>query len=512
MTNNIGHNRFYQTFTPFLTPKTPTAEKTMKGRDFTVRKPHPALPKEFYRTLTTGIILLIPMLAIGISRKSIKSMVKQSNLDYFRISYREPDCLRTKVYLQIERLKTAIGKKLLSWLPLVTRTKDKVTTRLNDVNNTDLGARTFRGINAFFNDIKKQAANREYEKVLRSYQEMEKLVTRELDVIEQSANGKLKILFDNNLLKNPLDELPKAVDISKTATGQNRADEIRRLMNIVKQMIKDEKVNYSSIAPKITYSCEDIFFDAENALKNITVRLQDVNGDKQAKDIIKNIYETLEKYRFAEIIPNSPSMTSKQVRKVHLDECFKLIEDLKTATKGQAAVEIKNFRQILKANTDETGMGAIERIRELLKCGDIHPEFLKDGMSPSILKHYRSADYIKTKQSINDFVRKLNFAERTQSKFLGKRMLETERGSVFPQMASLIVPGTILSINSGNNDQRKQDMKSIRFSFLAGAGTMFVSRYVTMWKKTSSVLCGLFVALLAAHVHYKFFDKDKKSS
>ena len=155
----------------------------MKGRDFTVRKPHPALPKEFYRTLTTGIILLIPMLAIGISRKSIKSMVKQSNLDYFRISYREPDCLRTKVYLQIERLKTAMGKKLLSWLPLVTRTKDKVTTRLNDVNNTDLGARTFRGINAFFNDIKKQAANREYEKVLRSYQEMEKLVTRELDVI-----------------------------------------------------------------------------------------------------------------------------------------------------------------------------------------------------------------------------------------------------------------------------------------------------------------------------------------
>ena len=79
MTSNIGQSKFYQTFASFLTEKTTTAEKTMQGRDVMQKKTAPILPREFYTTVATGGLLLIPMLAIGLSRQSVKSMAKQAN-------------------------------------------------------------------------------------------------------------------------------------------------------------------------------------------------------------------------------------------------------------------------------------------------------------------------------------------------------------------------------------------------------------------------------------------------
>ena len=512
MTNSIGNNKIYQTFSPFITPKTTTAEKNINGKEFVVRKPPPNISKEFYKFLATTSFLLIPMLSIGLSRKSIKSMVKQSNLDYFRIAYSEPDSWRTNLYLKIEKSKNYIGKKLLSFLPSVTTSKDKITSHLNNSVNNEFEAVGFRKINNIFKGVKKLAAAREYQKVLKSYSEMEKLVNQQLELIEQSSNNGLKILFSKDLLKNTASEIPVAIDISKTATGKNRADEIKKILAEIKKQIIESKYQYPKIRSKITYSCDDIFFEAENTLKNIAIKLNSSNLSSKSDALIKQIYETLTQYRFAEILPEHVGMNSTQIRKAHINKVLMLINELENTTNHRASLEIHNLKHLLRTKTDATFMGAVEQLRALLKCNDIHPEILQEHVSPSILKQYRTEDYIKTKKSINHFAEKFQFATNTQSKYLDKRLTEIDRGRVFPQLLSIIIPSCILSMGNDYNIEKKNRNKSILFSFLAGAGTMIISRYTTMWKKTSSVLCGLFAALLAPHIYNKFFEKNKKSS
>ena len=170
------------------------------------------------------------------------------------------------------------------------------------------------------------------------------------------------------------------------------------------------------------------------------------------------------------------------------------------------------MKHILINKTQKPVMGEVEKIRSLLKCDDIHPDILRDDVFPSVLKHYRTDDYIKTKQGISDFAEKLNFAMNTQSKYLDKRLNEISRGRVFPHMLSVIVPTWLLARKNEPKAKKREENKTVLFSFFLSSSAMIFTRYITMWKKTSSVCFGLFISLLAPHIYDKFFANNKKSS
>ena len=199
MTNNISENKFYRTFIPFISQKTLTAEKTMNGKVFITNKHPPDIKKEIYKFFMTGTMLLFPLVAIGFSRKSIKSVVKQADLDYFRTLYSEPPTFRRKLYLKVDEYKSVFGKKFLKFFSKQGHSKDNITSNLNKNSNNQASAVMYRNFNNIFKSSKSKAAKREYAKMLKEFDKMEKLVLKQVDIIENSSNGDIRILFNKNL-------------------------------------------------------------------------------------------------------------------------------------------------------------------------------------------------------------------------------------------------------------------------------------------------------------------------
>lgn len=511
MTESLGNNKFYNTFTPFITPQTPSAEKTMKGRDFVVRKPPPDITREIRIFTATTSLLLIPMLAIGISRKSLKSAIKQAKLDYFRMANFEPDSWRKTLCLKLEQTRKLVCESLFVFVRKAARSKDKVTCVLEKETNNEFEAKIFRGVNELWREAKIHSAHKEYAKVNETFALMQELVAKQIDIIEKSANGQIKIAFDKKLLKNPQNQIPYAIDLTKTADGQNRIEQIKQSMDKIKAYL-DSGSRYATIKHLISYNCDDIFFQAEDSLKNIFNVFQEMKNNSKPKKLIRKIYETLNKYRFAEITANEVGIPSKIIRQKHIENALKLIKELDTYKGVKIQTEISSLQHILINKTQKPVMGEVEKIRSLLKCDDIHPDILRDDVFPSVLKHYRTDDYIKTKQGISDFAEKLNFAMNTQSKYLDKRLNEISRGRVFPHMLSVIVPTWLLARKNEPKAKKREENKTVLFSFFLSSSAMIFTRYITMWKKTSSVCFGLFISLLAPHIYDKFFANNKKSS
>ncbi len=504
MDNSVSNNNFYKTFTPFITPKTRTAEKTMHGKDFVVYTPPSNITKTFYRYISAGGFLIVPILAILLSKKNLSSIMQKANLEHFRAINSEKNGFLGWFPEYFAKFKQNLCKKVMSVLQPYTRKKDLWTTKLNNKSNNSFVGKIFRKTNDFFISLKTKAAERKYKKLEKNFAALEKLLKEQFEIIKRSGTGEIKILFPKKLLKNPLDEMPQTVDLSKTASGLDRAKLAQEILDKIKNLMKNSK-NYGEIAEKITYSCEDIFKKAESKLVSLekAINMQGMNNANIRRSI-KEVYDELIKFRYAEYIPNNPNASTKSARKFYIDKTNKLFENLKSQISNPEKIKLQ-LEGFEKAIT-ECPKGLIEELRDILKCNDIQSSYILQEKTPSLFKYYRPEEYIKVKRKINDFASELKSAEKIQNKLLPNAINSIEKGNVITNLLSIIIPSSFLMLNHAKSTDKTKEKRNL-ISFMLGAITMIGTQYFSMCTRTSSILYGLGTAFITSKLFNKFMAK-----
>ncbi|MCR4881260.1 MAG: hypothetical protein K6A44_04835 [bacterium] len=505
------NNRFYKTFTPFITEKTQTAEKTIDGKR-SRREFHPPykFSKEFYSYMTAGGLLAFPVLALAISQKNIFAAMKKADIEIFKSSMDT-----SKGFFQNLSYKIAIAKRsfLSQFWGFIKPTKirrEKFALNLKAQKDKTLFSSIYNGVNGIFKRFKRGAAQRRYKQLSLSFNELEKSIETRLKIFEESADGKVKILFPKSVLRQSAEEIPRTVDLSRTATGKNRAQEARKIMEKIKQLLNTENVSYEEILQKITFSCEDVFARGEAKLSALRLTLQKQGIDSAKTDeLLRRIYENFVRYRFAEKTEGVLFLPANLRRATYLASIHGLINEMKgLIPKSQtvARTHISSLEHLVSNRAHPSNMGLLEQLRQLLKCNDIVPVFLQDGKHTSLYKQYAPEDYMLLKREITDFAHSLKFAHKTQKHLLPGDLFEIDRGGVFTKGLAVAAPATLLGINIWNSKPGEEKAKSKRnfYSFIVGSAVMLASNYCTMNSQKRSIAYGILSAFLTSRIAERY--------
>jgi len=512
MNNTIENSKFYNTFTTFISAKTKSAEKTIAEQNFntvTDKKSN----KELRQYALAGGFLLIPIFVLIASKSHIDKMLSSLDKEYFlAVNNRIPGGFLNGVAKRVRLTKHAFVNGLATITEPLRTAKDDFFLKAyqQDSTSNTFFNRSIKNINAFFKNQKLYAFSRQDKKLKNMFSNLEKNLIAQCKIIESSADGKVKILFPTKIRSNATEELPKIVDFSKTCDGKNRAEEIRKLLQEIHGMLNKETSCYSNYLEKITYSCEDIFADANKILLNI---FKEGKGktpkSKEIRSIIKDIYDDLIRYRYGEILKDGKVDITQGVREIHLKNITKKLSTLKEKANSNPVIVsyIENFEQLIQKAENPENMGLLERIRMLLKCNDVKSNLVIDSTKPSLFKHYQPDEYIKTKKLISDFAKELKFAKEREVDLLPTAFDEINRGKIFTHALSVAAPGSILlgnSILSTSSDDKKRNKRNL-FSFLTGSLIMVATHNFAVWSRTKSIIWGIVGALGTA----KLYDKIK---
>jgi len=513
MSNSIENHQFYRNFTPFINAKTKTAEKTMNGRVYSSYTPPYKLSKELYNYLSAGGLLILPVLALTISKKNIFSGLKKTNKEFFSLINSNSSGFWNNISKKIAILKYNCLTKFWSVVKPLRSVREKWSIKLNATENQSLVANSYRYINSLLKGTKTNAANKIYFKAQKSFMAMEDNLEPILKIIDASAKGKVRVVFPKSLLKNSPDEIPMIVKLNKTAKGKNRVKEIRKILDEIKKMLDTKNVNFDDILKKITFSCEDIFAKGEATLISMhkTLRAQGMSSSKTDR-IIKSIYDNFNKYRFAEVASNSPNLSPEAVRKLYLHRIKKDIELLKPVIKNNTILKthVDTLEDLILKRASSNNMGLLEKLRFLLKCNDVPNNVLKTGVKPSFLKQYKPDEYLRMKKLINDFARNIKSARMVQTELLPAAMQEIDRGSAFTQAIALAAPTALLGTNiyCSRAGESKEKNKRNFYSFLVGSLVMLGGFYVSMQQKSKLVVEGILAAFLTSRLYERYFQKQ----
>ncbi len=521
MNNTIGNNRFYNTFSPFISEKTRSAEKTMNG-SCPVEKPKTPrnIGRTFYKYISAGGFLLVPIAALFASRVHMGRMMKKLDLEYFLAVNNEfaggfLKGISTKITMAKYKIINTLAKTLK---PLRVR-KDLFFHRLNAKKNTSFASRTLHNINQFFKNQRIFATGRQDKKVKMSLVKLEQKLEGLLNTIQDSKDGKLKIVVQKILAENPADEFPRIIDVSKTAKGENRVAEIRKLLGKIKSYLSSDNPDYSKILRKITYSCEDVFESAQNVLVKCRKHLQ----HKRPKDLengekfIKDIFDDLIKYRYAERIGYAQRTPASITREEHIINALKKIKLLKQNISPDRITMnyLKELESILIKDANPSKMGLVEQIRCLLKCNDISSQYIKKDFNPALLKQCRPDDYIEVKKALTDFAESIKHAHVSKQYMLPTYLAEIDRGKIITNTLATALPAGALLTNyfTAENDKDKTEHKRNFYSFMAGAAIMMGTHHFAVFSRIKSIIAGIITSFVTAKVYDKLpRNKNTKNS
>ncbi|MCQ2957438.1 MAG: hypothetical protein MJ180_00885 [Candidatus Gastranaerophilales bacterium] len=510
MSNTIENNRIYNTFTPFISKNTQTADRTLRGR----RRRHNTsqdISKSFFKYFTPSALLLIPVLAITVSRTHLNRMLFNADREYFLAEMKggfiksiSKKCSIAKYYL-INKLSELIT-------PLKQR-KDRIFSNVTNPENKTLFARGVQTINGYFKKNKIAAAGKRTEKVKKVFEKLVDNIEKQLKTIDDSALGKIKTLLPDEMLKTKSDGMPRVIDFSKTKDGKSRTDEIKKLIDEIRTLLKDEKPEYDKIIQKITYSCDDIFDEGMESLIKIRKELSKSKIlDPQQRTQIKKMYGNLVKYKFAELIEGKNALTSQELRALHLEELKQNFEILKTylPDKQIYKIELEKLEKLLNEKANPENMGILEKIRMLLKCNDIKSDLVKENKTPALFKQYQTEEYIKTKELIKDFAKELKIGGKTEKYMLPNSLEEINNGKIFTHAISTLIPtGALLGTIIGTkNKEKKNNTNRTLAAFLIGAVIMFLSYYFAICSRRVSIAYGLLATLISTKIIDKFIQKN----
>ena len=516
MSNSIKNNKIYNTFTPFVSQNTITAEKTISGEDVKSRAKiyHEKFSQSASKYLTPCALMILPILAITVSKTHLNRMLFNTDKEYFLavnnemkggfIKYLSQKCSIAKYY---------VINKLGEWImPLKTR-KDRLFLSITNSENKSFTAKIVQTINNYFRKNKIAAAQRRMAKVKKVLDKVSKNLENQLQIIDQSAEGKIKVLLPKEVLKTQSDNLPRVIDFSKTKDGKSRTEEIRKLINEIKTLLSEKNPSYEKTLQKITYSCDDVFDEGVESLIKIRKELENTKLlDPEQKSLIKQMYDNFVKYKYAEIIPGKNNLSSVDARKIHADNLKEIFEQLKPQLPDDECykTEIGLLEKLLTEKIAPENMGILEKIRMLLKCNDIPDELLKEGNNVALFKQYQTNEYLKTKELLHNFAKELKIAAKTEKYILPNSLDEINRGKIFNHAIATVIPaGCVIGHEIGSNRKTNKNKRNL-FAFLAGALMMFSTHYFAICSRRNSVLYGLGATLLAT----KLFDTilpDKKS-
>ena len=512
MPTDIAKNTFYNTFTPFIDKNTKSAEKTMKGRYLKRHKEPPyRLSKEFYNYLSAGGMLAFPILALAVSKRNIFAAMKKTDKEYFKLINRNSKGFIHKIYQKTAEFKKTFLEYFWGAIKPLKIQREKIAFHLKKDTNESLIARFYRFTNNIFKNLKDYAAQRQYLEVTTAFKKLEESIEPVLKVFEDSAHSKVKVVFPKHLLKVPA-ETPQPVDMSKMLSGKLRSDEAKRIIKEIKRLLISDKGNFDDIVKKITFSCEDIFFKAESTLASLKKTVTQLGFNDEATDgLIKKAYQDLIRYRFAELVPSMKNATARELRMFHLNNINETLAALKNNIPRKQSISnhLETLRDLLTEKAAPESMGLLEELRDLLKCNDIAPKCLKDGVNSSLLKHYNPNNYLNLKKEIDDFARKLKFAQKTKKELLPNDMREIDRGGIFTKALAVGIPGTILGVKIYNSEPGENKAKSKRnfYSFLAGSLVIGLSNYCTMNSHKKSIIYGIIAAFLTSRLAERYIKK-----
>ena len=500
------NNEFYNTFTPFITSKTRSAEKTMNGK---VPKKNFSPPykfgKEFYNYITAGGLLAFPVLAILISQKNVFAAIRKSDLEMFHV-FMNKENPANSLSFKIAKKKKSFLSGFWDFISPIKRTRESVSRKIKAKDNESFIASTFNGINDLFKRLKKGAAYRRYKYMADSFNTLEKSIETRLHVFEESSSKKLKIMFPAEILRPGVEEMPYVVDLSKTAAGKNRAKEARKIIAQIKKLLSENTTAYEKVVQKITFSCEDVFFNAEAALSSIFKHLRRNNlYTNEVHNLIKNIYNNLQGYRFAEKNDALKNLSAPLRRKAFLQKAQQYTNRLKTlipASEKHVRAKIKKLDYTITQRAKPENMGLIEQLRDLLKCNDIIPKQVLKNKHSSLYKLYSPDDYFLLKKEMKDFVNALKFAHKTQKHLLKNDLSEIDRGGIFTKAVAVGTPAAFLGANIWNSKPGEEKAKSKRnfYSFIVGSAVMLASNYCTMNSQKRSIIYGILSAFLTSRI------------
>ncbi len=510
----VNNNKFYNTFTPFIDEKTRSAEKTMVGRKQRKEfKPPYKFSKEFYNYLTAGGLLAFPVLAMAISQKNIFTAMKRTDTELFRLSMSENGGFFHGLSRKIALFKQNFFSRFLNFIQPLRKARENFTDKLNSPKNKNAASSLFQGINNIFKRFKTSAGHRKYTQLTEAFNSLEKTIEERLKLFEESASGKLKILFPKSLLKEGLEEIPRAVDVSKTKSGKNRAQEARRIMSEIKSLLGSKSKSYEQVLQRITFSCEDVFDKAESKLVSIYTALhKSSHSSANTDDIIKEIFKNLNGYRFAEKNEHMQNFPAWARRKKYISFALNQIKALKKEIppqNRQVLSQISNLENLLSQKAKPENMGLLEKLRILLKCDDIKPDIIKGGKHSALFKLYSPEDYMLLKREITNFAQDLKFANKTQKHLLPKDIHEIDRGGVFAKALSVALPAGLLGVNIWNSKAGEEKAKSKRnfYSFIVGSAVMLASNYCTMNSQKRSIIYGILSAFLTSRLAERYIKK-----
>ena len=261
-------------------------------------------------------------------------MMHNATKEVFKSVNGENQTLINRTGIKLAKLKNAFAQKTMKFLQPIEIKQEEFATKLLNPNNKSLIGKTYKKITNFFMKNKQNAHMRNVNNLHKKFADLEKIVLKQADLIEQIRTGKLKIAFPKNILKDPGNELPHAIDLSKTATGKNRAEEIRNVLGQIKQILKEKPNDFKSTGKILSFSCEEVFKLAEDRLTQISkaLRLQSQSTNK-TQELLKDMYTNLLKYRYAENLENMKNSVPADVRHVYLERMRSTLSELKKSIK-----------------------------------------------------------------------------------------------------------------------------------------------------------------------------------
>jgi len=514
MSNSLKTNNFYNTFTPFLSQNTITAEKTIHNQSKKAKTHQEKFSQSAGKYLTPCALLALPILAIIVSKTHLTRMLFNTDKEYFLAINNE---MKGGFIKHISQ-KFSIAKyytinKISEWIMPLKIRKDRLFLHITSPENQSIPARIVQRINKYFTQNKIAAVERRTQKVQKVFKKLTENLEKQMQIMEESSSGKIKVLLPNEVLKTQSDNLPRVIDFSRTKNGTNRSEEIRKLINEVKTLLTDKKPEYDKILQKITYSCDDIFDEGVEILIKIRKELENTKVlDPEQKSLIKQMYNNFVKYKYAELIPEKNNLSATEIRQLHTEKLKEIFTTLKKNLPDDEIykTQISALEKLLTEKISPENMGILEKIRMLLKCNDVKPEILKDGLNVAVFKQYRTNEYLKTKALINELSKELKIATKTEKYILPNSIDEINRGKIFNHAIATVIPaGLVIGKEIGSEKKENKNKRNL-FAFLTGALMMFSTHYFAVCSRHISILYGLGTTLLATKV-FDLFLPDKKS-
>ncbi|MDD3594035.1 MAG: hypothetical protein PHX18_05350 [Candidatus Gastranaerophilales bacterium] len=528
MEKYISSNKFYNTFPMFINEKSKTADRTIYAarfeRPLVIKRQQK--PESFITSATAGGALAVGLTGVCLKRSNMLKIYKSLDLSIARLNLADQNDLFTKITKKVLTGTRFVTGKILSTTRTVNKHREYFFRNLNKHDNQTFLGRMTKQINGFFANQNIKVTEAKYQKLLKEFEDVEKVLNGRIEVIEASTKGKISILLPEKILKTS-SEKPVPVNLDLMPDGTSRAAKLREYTARAKVLLQELKDNFrgsdnsrlEQIQKRLTFippglkekasaiskNIEYNFENAQGILDRLSMIISKNNQNTGTSKLLQEVSELLHKYRFDTI---TDSLTGNDVtsRADYMSALLKKLDNLDEATKGFASYKaIKGYIISLQKGIQEEiqhkKLGIMEEIRQLVKCKDIKLDNVQAGINPSLLKHYQTNEYLALKTQIDNFSRKLHKTIHQERYALPHRLRAIKSGDAVLDSAFLLAPGAYVTGKSMLSSKKEDTKPHPRFlPYWLGAGVFFLTNTLKMVSMPVAIVSSLLTTLFTTKI------------